>query len=150
MKSIVRIFLSTLENAGLLSFIVTMLMFGLIFLADGLLLLLLSTRTGGFMALGGSALISLLGVLLVGSSFKRYGRFAVKRIHTGNYPKEEFIHLSSLFISLIAVAIPGLFSSSIGLLLYIPFIRKIIGRGIHWKFNSEFREVYNYRRMIDE
>lgn len=149
MHSIVVVFMKALSTAGLLILITNLLMFGLIFLTDAFLLLLLSTYTGGFMAVSYNAIASLLGALLVGSSFRKYSTRALRKVHDGIYPEREFIHLSSLFISLVTVTILGLFSLIVGLLLYLPPIRNYIGEIIHRKFKKEFNEVYSYRQMTE-
>ena len=150
MRGIIRVFLQSLEHTGLLNLISILLMFGLIFLADGFFLLLLSDLTGNFIALGCCAFVSLVGAVLVGGSFKRYSLSAMRKIRMGTYPQNEFIHLSAMLISLVAVTIPGFFSACVGFLLYVPVVRRIFGGIIHRRCSSELREVYSYRRMMEE
>lgn len=150
MRGITLIFLNALGTSGLLNFIAGILIVGFILLADSVLLLILSTYTGGIIALSINAGSSLLGALFAGSSFRKYSISAIGKIHVGIYPEKEFIHLGSLFISLTAATLPGLFSLLISIVLYIPFIRKTAGWLLHRKFSKEFGEVYNYCRMAEE
>lgn len=150
MNNMTRLFFRSLELPGLIALVSTTLFIGLMFMADGFLLLLVSSYTGGLAAIAATAVISLLGALLVGSSFHRHSRIALETIHGGVYPRDEFIHLSTLFVSLLLITIPGFFTSLIGGILYLPALRKLLGIMLHRKFEDSFREVYSFSRIQEE
>ncbi len=150
MNLLVRIFLRSMSISGIADLISKLLFFGLVFICDGLLLLMVSSTIGGFCAIALCAGISLATCIVVGSSFARHSRLARRDITRGNYPKDQFIHLGGLMLSLILGIIPGLFTSFIAGILYLPFSRQLSGKILHEKFSTEFAEVYNYQRMGEE
>lgn len=145
----IRFFLNTLQRTGTFVLISRLLSIGFIFLLDGFFLLYLSSILGGLLSLALMASLCLLGALLVGSSYRRHSRIATVQITSGVYPKLQFSHLTGLFFSLVFTVIPGLFSTLVGLLLYIPPFRLLFGTFVQKHFNQWYQELYGYARISE-
>jgi UPF0716 protein FxsA len=150
MNSVFRTFLRALHPEGLHIFISRLMLAGLLFLGDGLVLLYLSSRFGGLLSTALAAASSLLGALVVGSSFSRHSRLAMTSVAEGRYPRREFVHLSGLFFSLILVCVPGLFTALAGAILYLPPVRQLAGTVIHSRYGASFEELYAFSRAAED
>ncbi len=150
MTGLIRNFMRALEPPGLQSLISRILLIGLLILADGFLLLVLSSRIGGLYSLAAAASASLAGALVIGSSFARHSRLALLQIREGHYPGHEFVHLLPLFISLTLICIPGFFTDLTAMVFFLPPMRTAIGALLHKRFGASFSEIYNLSRMNEE
>ena len=150
MTSIFRSFMRALEPPGLQAVISRLMLAGMLVLIDSLVLLYLSSAVGGLMSVAAAAATSLVGALIVGSSFARHSRKALSYIRGGEYPGEEFTHLAGLFPSLILVCVPGLFTALLGSAIYLPPVRRLCGMLIHRRYRDSFDELYAYSRASEE
>lgn len=150
MKPLFSFLYGTLELKGLSSFINRLLLLGLILLADGYSLLQCASVMGGIGSLTLTASSALLGALIGGSSYHRYSRKIRQEISRGIYPLREFTHLSALLPGVILMTLPGLSSTLIGFLFYIPPLRMAAGRIIYRRWESGFRELYSFQRASEE
>ncbi|AHC13505.1 FxsA family protein [Salinispira pacifica] len=150
MKPLFSFLYGTLEFKGLSSFINRLMLLGLMFLVDGYTLLQCASVMGGVSSLTLTVSAALLGALIGGSSYHRYSIKLRSKISAGIYPRREFIHISALLPGLVLMALPGLGSSCIGFLLYIPPFRTAAGKIIYRRWESGFQDLYSFQRASED
>ena len=97
-----------------------------------------AAEIAGFIFIGGEigifpTLLLTLLTAIAGTMLLRYQGFAVMRnvkseLEQGHLPGGELIHGVMILLAALFLIIPGFFTDALGLLLFIPLVRVIIGR----------------------
>ena len=97
-----------------------------------------AAEIAGFVFIGGEigivpTIILTILTAIAGTTLLRLQGFAVLRnamsdFSQGHLPAGELIHGVLILLAALCLLIPGFFTDAIGLLLFIPFIRILIGR----------------------
>lgn len=141
--------LKLLNREKVSQYIYTLLFISLITLADFFTLFIFSEMLGLYLYLGIIASLSLIGIVLVIKLIKKTIQSLEEKHDRGIYPKEDFLKITGLFIASILVVFPGIISTTIGFIIFIPYFRHLIGRilsnslKLDWYAVYEYKEIYN-------
>ncbi len=141
--------LKLLNREKVSQYIYTLLFISLITLADFFTLFIFSDMLGLYLYLGIIASLSLIGIMIVIKLIKKTIKSLEDKHDIGIYPKEDFFKITGLFLASIFVIFPGIISSAIGFLIFIPYFRHLIGRiltkslRLDWYAVYEYKEIYN-------
>lgn len=144
-------FLLKLINRDNISrYIYTFLFLSLITVFDFLTLYLGGRLIGILLYLAIITSMSLIGVTIIIRSINKKVDKLEEKHSKGVYPSDEFEHLSGLFLLVILVIFPGIVSTTIGLVLYIPYFRQIVGRNLTKRLNLDWNAVYEYKEIFNK
>lgn len=131
-------------------YIYTFLFLSLITVFDFLTLYIGGTMIGILLYIAGITSLSLIGVIImVRSISKKIGELEAKHA-VGVYPQDEFEHLTGLFLLVILVIFPGIVSTTLGFILYLPYFRQIIGRSLTKRLKLDWNAVYEYKEIFKQ
>ncbi len=144
-RSLVRIF----ERGVLAKFFFELLYFSLLILLDGFALVVFSRSNGVFIMLAIEATTSLAGAIVVIDSTRRLAASARRSIRSGAYPAPEFRDLAGCLLAGILIVIPGLATSAVGVLLFMPGVRSLVGRALTRRIEPELLQVYQHLKLME-
>ncbi len=139
--------LKLLNKDKVAQYIYTLLLISLINLFDFFTLYVFGTMIGIFLYIALIGAISILGVFVVIKLIKKHISIAEKLHNECIYPKDDFYHITGLFTSSFLIIFPGLISSTIGLILLLPYFRYLIGRIITKSLKLDWNAVYEYKEI---
>lgn len=116
-------------------------------LADGLLLIMLAERFGRYLALAVTGVTGLLGLFFVLNALSTTLRSLHRCVGQGRYPSREYQALAALVVSGILLLVPGLFTDALGVLCFLPPLRRPLGALVIRPLRAELRDVYEYLKM---
>jgi len=135
------------------SFITRLLLLALLYsllpLAEIFLLIYLGDRIGNYFTLALAALTGLIGMLFALRGFRRNLEILKKKIRAGEYPGEEFVTLTGIFLAAVLLLTPGFITDVLGLLLFVPVIRSGLGRLLIRLTRTDLKELYEYLKLYD-
>ena len=135
------------------SFITRLLLLALLYsllpLAEIFLLIYLGDRIGNYFTLALAALTGLIGMLFALRGFRRNLEILKTKIRAGEYPGEEFVTLTGIFLAAVLLLTPGFITDVLGLLLFVPVIRSGLGRLLIRLTRTDLKELYEYLKLYD-
>ena len=135
------------------SFITRLLLLALLYsllpLAEIFLLIYLGDRIGNYFTLALAALTGLIGMLFALRGFRRNLEILKKKVRAGEYPGEEFVTLTGIFLAAVLLLTPGFITDVLGLLLFVPVIRSGLGRLLIRLTRTDLKELYEYLKLYD-
>lgn len=118
-------------------------------IADGYVLLSLGEHYAKYAVLAAVAITGFLAVLFVLNSAAGTIATIRRRIADGEYPGREYAQLAGLLLAGVLLLIPGFFTDAVGLLCYLPPLRRLVGMAITARHASFLREAYEYLKIGD-
>jgi len=146
MKSLLNFF----NRAYVAKFFFTIMLVSILFIADGFLLLYFAAEYGMYVVLAVAAGTGLVGVIFLINSANTVLERLERRISDGVYPKREYAALAGLIVSGLLLLTPGFFTDALGILVYLPPLRQLMGRLVTRKLDGELRQAYEYLKLRDE
>jgi UPF0716 protein FxsA len=116
-------------------------------LADGYVLVMAASRYGLFMALGILASVGFAGMIVTLLAVDATLEHLRDRIRRGEYPSQEYAALASLVVAGLLLIIPGLFTDAIGVVLYTPPFRRVVGALIVRPLRGRLKEAYEHLKL---
>ncbi len=116
-------------------------------LADGLLLITLAERFGRYLAVAITGVTGLCGLFFLINALSTTLRTLHQSVGEGRYPHREYQALAALVVSAILLLTPGLFTDALGVLFFLPPLRRPLGALVIRPVRGELREVYEYLKM---
>lgn len=133
----------------LVRFFLTVLLVSILFLADGFVLVHLAERLGKYLALSLSAATGLLALLFLANSTHAIVRSLRAKVREGCYPQAEYRALAGVLVSSVFLLVPGFVTDALGLVLYVPPIRHLVGLFIAKKLTNELLQSYEYLKLAE-
>jgi UPF0716 protein FxsA len=144
-----RILLRFFDRTFITKLLILALLYSLLPLAEIFLLIYLGDRIGNYFTLALAALTGLIGMLFALRGFRRNLEVLRQKIRDGEYPGQEFITLTGIFLAAILLLTPGFITDLLGLLLFVPVIRNGLGRLLIRLTRTDLKELYEYLKLDD-
>lgn len=128
-----------------------LLLFGsLLLLIDAFVLVLITTVENMYLVFALLAGTGFVGVVFVLNSADGCLEDIRHQVLQGSYPAQRFNELAGLVLSGMLLVMPGFFTDAIGILLYLPVIRPLVGSVVTARSESQLHEIYEYLKMQDD
>ncbi|HUX22027.1 MAG TPA: FxsA family protein, partial [Spirochaetia bacterium] len=137
------------DRGFLLRSLLTLLLISLLPIADIALLFYLSTLLGAFLTIAIVLGAGLFGVFITYREMRRTLVPIRRKVNEGYYPETEFANLAGTIICSILLATPGLIGDLIGLILFVPVLRRKAGRALTRRLEGRMKEIYEYLKLYD-
>ena len=137
------------DRAFMFQLIMLALLYSLVPLGEIFLIIYLGTIFGNYLTLATAALTSLVGMLIALRELRRQLALLKERMNRGEYPAEEFVSLAGILIGSIFLLTPGFITDLLGFLLFVPALRRGLGRKIVRRTQLRFKELYAYLKLYD-
>ena len=144
-----RSLLHFFKQVFLVRFFLVILLVSILFLADGFVLVHLAERLGKYLALSLSAATGLLALLFLVNSTHAIVRSLRSKVREGSYPQPEYRALAGVLVSSVFLLVPGFVTDAIGLFIYIPPFRHLVGVFIARKLADELVQSYEYLKLAE-
>lgn len=146
----IEFLLKLLNRDKISKYIYSILLVSLLTIVDFFTLFVFSEMIGIYLYLAIIATISLLGVFILVNIIKEQIIILEKKHANAIFPKDEFNHITALFITSILVVFPGIISSLLGLIIIlIPQLRLLIGRSLSKRLKLDWNAVYEYKEIFN-
>ena len=143
MKALIRF----VERAFLLKVLYLALLYSLVPVAEIILILYLRPFFGNYLLLAALVATGLVGLGIAWRQVVKALASLREQVQSGEYPEQEFSNLAgALFCSLLLLT-PGFISDFVGLISFLPVIKRSIGRGITGKMEDRLKELYEYMKL---
>ena len=145
MKSLIRF----LDRGFIMKVLLVIMLYSLVPFGEFFLLLFVREYIGAHITMAAVAGTALIALVLARARLTKILGEIHGGIKAGEYPEESFDHLAGLIIAAILLLTPGFVSDLIGLLLFIPLLRKLAGRLITSRMRGRLKELYEYIKLYD-
>lgn len=146
----IEFLLKLLNRDKISKYIYTLLFVSLITIFDFFTLFIFSEMIGIYLYLAIIATITFIGIIILINFIKKQIIKLEKKHDVGIFPKEEFYHITTLFITSIFIVFPGIISSALGLIIIIiPQLRVLIGRILSKSLKLDWYAVYEYKEIYN-
>lgn len=125
------------------------LLYALLPLAEIVLILFVADVMGKYLTLALAAATGLLGVLVATRQLRGLLETARAKIREGVYPGPEFADIAGIMVGSLLLVTPGFITDAMGLVMFVPAVRKSVGGLITHRFERRLTEVYEYLRLYD-
>jgi UPF0716 protein FxsA len=144
-----RVLLRFFDRTFITKVLILALLYSLLPLAEIFLLIYLGARIGNYFTLALAATTGLIGMLVALRGFRKNLDILKRKIRDGEYPGEEFVTLTGIFLAAILLLTPGFITDMFGLLLFVPTIRRGLGRLVIRLTRTDLKELYEYLNLYD-
>jgi UPF0716 protein FxsA len=144
-----RVLLRFFDRTFITKVLILALLYSLLPLAEIFLLIYLGARIGNYFTLALAATTGLIGMLVALRGFRKNLDILKRKIRDGEYPGEEFVTLTGIFLAAILLLTPGFITDMFGLLLFVPTIRRGLGRLVIRLTRTDLKELYEYLKLYD-
>jgi UPF0716 protein FxsA len=138
-----------LEADFVVRLLLSLLLVALLPLAEIVLILFVGDLIGRYLTLAIVASIGLLGALTASRRLRSLLEAARARIRAGDYPAAELDDIAGVLIAGLLLVAPGLITDAMGLLAFVPPVRRAVGRRVTRRLRRRLTEVYEYLRLYD-
>jgi len=145
----IRFLLRFLDRDFLPKVLLLFLLYSLLPLSEVVLILYLGGVAGRYLTLACAASTGLFGVLMAVSQFRSILNRLKEKVRQGSYPGREFMNLAGIFIGGILLLTPGFITDFLGLLLFLPVFRTLIGGMITRRMERQLKDVYEYLKLYE-
>jgi UPF0716 protein FxsA len=144
-----RFFARFLDADFVVRLLLTLLLVSLLPLAEIVVILFVGDLIGRYLTLAIVASIGLLGALAAARRLRGLLEAARARIRAGDYPAAELADVAGVLVAGLLLVAPGLITDAMGLLVFVPAVRRAVGRLITRRMQRRLTEVYEYLRLYD-
>jgi UPF0716 protein FxsA len=145
MKALMRF----LDRGFLMRMLLLVMLYSLVPFGECYLLLVLGEYLSTYLLLAlvaGTALLGMLGMI-------RPVAGALQAVHTsideGYYPEEPFALLAGTLMAGVLLVTPGFVTDALGMLMFVPFVRRAVGGIITSRMRSRLKELYEYIKLYE-
>ena len=114
-----------------------------------MLILSVGDVIGKYLTLAITASTGLLGMLIAARQLRGLLGRARARIRSGEYPGAEFVEIAGILVGSILLMTPGFITDTLGLVMFIPAVRRRVGQAITGRLQRRLTEVYEVLRLYD-
>ena len=125
------------------------LLYSLVPLSEIILILFVGDLIGRYLTLALAASTGLVGVLIAARQLRSLIAAARAKIRGGVYPGAELVDAAGILVGSILLMTPGFVTDAMGLLMFLPAVRKKVGGMITRRLQRRLVEVYEYLRLYD-
>lgn len=144
-----RFFVRFFDRDFIVKLLFAVLLYSLLPLAEIVLILFVGDIIGKYLTLAVTASTGLLGVLVALRQLRGLVDAARASIRSGVYPGKEFVEIAGILLGSVLLMTPGFITDSLGLLMFVPAVRRAAGRAITRRLERRLTEVYEYLRLYD-
>ncbi len=137
------------DREFIVKLLLVVLLYSLLPLAEIVLILFVGDMIGKYLTLAVTASTGLLGVLLAMRQLRGLVGAARASIRDGVYPGNEFVEIAGILIGSVLLMTPGFITDALGLLMFVPAVRRAAGRMVTRRLQRHLTEVYEYLRLYD-
>ena len=145
MKALMRL----LDRGFVLRALMIVMLYSLIPFGECLLLVELSRYVDPALLLSLVAATTVLGFLLAVRPIRHVLDLVHESIDEGYYPEEPFAALAGTLVASVLLVTPGLATDVIGLVLFLPFLRRLVGKLITVPMRPKLKELYEYIKLYE-
>ena len=145
----IRVLLRLFERDFLTKVLFLFLLYSLLPLGEIFLLLFIGDILGRYFTLTVAASTGLVGVMVALSQLRTVMDSLRRKIRDGVYPGEEFMAMAGILVGGVLLLTPGFITDSLGFLLFLPFLRRFVGRIVTRRMESQLKEVYEYLKLYE-
>ena len=124
-----------------------LLLAALLMIGDAYVLILVSRFLGIYLLLAAEAATGLIAVIAILSSYRHTVTRVREAVRDDRYPDAEFRALSSLWVSVICLVLPGFVTDALGIAVLLPPVKWGVGFWIERAGRSGFEELYEYLKL---
>jgi len=124
-----------------------LLLISTILLADGWALVLLSREVGLYAALALHGTVALIAALILGNSVHRQLKRIRREAEEGVFRPAHYARLVAVVIAAVLLIIPGTVSDGLGLFIFLPPGRHLVGWIVARRYSPALVMVYEYFKM---
>ena len=139
-----------LDRGFILRALMVLMLYSLVPFGECLLILAIAEYIDVYLLFAVVAATSLLGLLLSLRPITKVLATLHESIGEGYYPEEPFAMLAGTLLAAVLVLTPGFVTDALGLLLFVPFIRRMAGRLITRPMRNRLKELYEYIKVYEE
>ncbi|MFP4374807.1 MAG: FxsA family protein [Spirochaetaceae bacterium] len=144
-KGLLRLF----EPGFVSRLFLALLLLSILGIADGYILLTLGEHYGKYLVLAATASTGLAALFfLVNSAGDTLARIR-REVSADIYPGREYARLAGLIVAGVLLLLPGFFTDALGLVVYLPPIRRLTGHALTARHGTFLREAYEYLKIGD-
>ena len=145
----VRLFLRFFDRDFVVRILFLVLLYSLLPLAEIVIILFVGDIIGKYLTLAVAASTGLLGVMVAVRQLRGLLEAARAKIRSGVYPGPEFVQIAGILVGSVLLMTPGFITDTMGLVMFIPAVRRAVGRAITRRLEKRLTEVYEYLRLYD-
>ncbi len=145
----VRFFIRLFDRDFMVRALFLLLLYSLLPLAEIVLILFVGDALGRYLTLALTASTALLGALVAARQLRGLLAAARARIRSGEYPGAEFVEIAGILVGSILLMTPGFITDVLGLVMFVPAVRRRVGRMVTSRLQRRLTEVYEYLRLYD-
>ena len=145
----VRFFIRFFDRDFVVKVLFLVLLYSLLPLAEIVLILFVGDIIGKYLTLALAASSGLIGVLVAVRQLRGLLDTARGKIRSGVYPGAEFVEIAGIVVGSVLLMTPGFITDTMGLVMFIPAVRRAVGRLITRRLERRLTEVYEYLRLYD-
>ena len=145
----VRLFIRFFDRDFMVKALFLVLLYSLLPLAEIVLILSVGDVIGKYLTLALTASTGLLGVLIAARQLRGLLDRARARIRSGEYPGAEFVEIAGILVGSVLLMTPGFITDTLGLVMFIPAVRRRVGQAITGRLQRRLTEVYEVLRLYD-
>ena len=143
------ILMKFLERQFIVRLLLLMLLYSLLPLSEIVLILYMGGVIGKYLTLACAATTGLFGALMAVTQFKKELASLKTKIKDGVYPGREFMSIAGILVGGLLLLTPGFITDMLGLLLFVPVFRNMIGGFITRRMEKRLKEVYEYLKLYE-
>ncbi len=144
-KGLLRLF----ESGFVSRLFLALLFLSMLGIADGYILLTFGEHYGKHLVLAAAASTGLFALFFLlnsaGTTVLRIRRDVAADI----FPRREYARLAGLLASGVLLLLPGFFTDAVGILVYLPPMRRLTGHVLTARHGAFLREAYEYLKIGD-
>lgn len=144
-KGLLRLF----ESGFVTRLFLALLFLSMLGIADGYILLSLCEHYGKYLLLAATASTGLLALFFLLNSVEATLLRVRRDVAADVFPRREYARLAGLMAAGVLLLLPGFFTDAIGVLVYLPPIRRLIGHALTARHGAFLREAYEYLKIGD-
>jgi UPF0716 protein FxsA len=118
-------------------------------IGDIVLILYIQSLIGNYLTLSLIASSGLIGLLFAYGQISRVLESLRIQIDNGVFPRAEFGNLAGAIAGSLLLLTPGFITDAIGIFLFFPFFRNIVGSAITGRMEDRLKEMYEYLKLYE-
>jgi UPF0716 protein FxsA len=144
-----RFLIRFLDRDFVVKLLFVALLYALLPLAEIVLILYLGEIVGKYVTLAAAGSTALVGVLFTVRPLRTLLGAARARIRAGTYPQAELVDAAGYLVAGLLFLAPGFITDAMGAAMFVPPVRRAVGRLVTRKLERRLLEAYEYLRLYD-
>jgi UPF0716 protein FxsA len=141
--------LGLLDRDAVLRLLLFLLLYSVVPLAEILLLIYLGGLMGSYLVLAVAASTGFVGVFVAYGELRSNIARLRRSVAEGRLPTTEFVNVAGILVGALFLLSPGFITDCLGLLLFLPPVRRRIGLLLIRRLRINVKELYEYLHLYD-